>query len=341
MLAAIWAQLLRVERVGMEDNFFELGGHSLLAVRLLIDVEHELGVRLPVESLFKEGATVAGMAAMIESPRRRLGDSRLIVPIQPHGSAPVLFFLHPNETSLLIMRHFTRVLGADQPVLSLLPEGGGRRFQPSRGFEDLASQMLDSIRETQAYGPYNLAGYSLGGNLAYEIAGRLQAAGESVAYLGLLDAESPAAAAGYLHWLLSTRGRLARSARALKGGPRATLSKADEAVRRVLPILLASARLHPAPPPTVFDWVGAVRVVSGWVCHPHTVPVDLYVSEHMANDTGSASLGWENPHRGSLAVTAVPGDHMSMVTKPYVRVVAETLASALRSAQMLGTERVS
>jgi amino acid adenylation domain-containing protein len=340
-LAPIWARALGVTRIGVEDDFFDIGGHSLLAVRLLLDVEYELGVRLPVESIFKEGATVAGMAAMIESPRRNFGESRLIVPIQPRGSEPVLFFLHPNETSLLIMRHFTRVLGADQPVLGLLPEGGGRHFQPSRGFEDLASQMLGSIRQIQEHGPYYLAGYSLGGNLAYEIAGRLQSAGESVAYLGLLDAGSPGVAAGYLHWLLSTRGRVARIAQALREGPRATLSKAHEAARRVVPIVLASARLHPAPPPTIFDWVGAVRVVSGWVCDPHTVPVDLYVSEDMANATGSASLGWEGLHRGSLTVTAVPGEHMSMVTEPYVRVVAETLASALRSAQTLGTERVS
>ena len=152
-LSRIWARALGVNRVGVDDDFFDLGGHSLLAVRLLIDVERELGVELPLESIFKEGATIAGMAALIESPGRELSDSRLIVPIQPRGSAPVLFFLHPNETSLLIMRHFTRVLGDDQPVLGLLPEGGGRRFQPSRGFDDLASQMLDSIRGVPATWP--------------------------------------------------------------------------------------------------------------------------------------------------------------------------------------------
>jgi amino acid adenylation domain-containing protein len=333
-VAGLWCRALGMKRIGVLDDFFDLGGYSLLAIRLLIDVERELNVDLPLTAVFNEGATVAGMASLIETAKRQTVASRLIVPIQPGGSAPALFFLHPNESSLLIMRHFTSALGPDQPVFGLMPEGKGLHFQRSRGFGDLASQMLDSVRGVQPHGPYYLAGFCLGGHLAYEIAGRLQSAGERVPYLAVLDAGTPSAVASYLHWVLSTRGRVTRVTRELRRGPKNTLRKTQEHARRGLEVLRAGARLRHVPPPNIFDWIGALQVASGWSCQPHSLPMELFVSKEMAESTGSPSLGWESFHQGPMTVHSVPGEHLSMVTEPHVRAVAENLASALRLAQL-------
>lgn len=64
-LAAIWAQVLGVSRVGIHDNFFDLGGHSLLATQILSRVRSSFPVDLPLRRLFEQ-PTVAGLAAMIE-----------------------------------------------------------------------------------------------------------------------------------------------------------------------------------------------------------------------------------------------------------------------------------
>lgn len=68
-LAAVWQELLKVEKVGVDQNFFELGGHSLLALQVMARVRSLFGVELPVRSLF-EGATIAGLAGEVEKAER-------------------------------------------------------------------------------------------------------------------------------------------------------------------------------------------------------------------------------------------------------------------------------
>jgi acyl-coenzyme A synthetase/AMP-(fatty) acid ligase/acyl carrier protein len=73
-VAVIWSRILDVDGVGVHEDFFELGGHSLLAVRLLVEVERELGVDVPLASFF-ETCTVAGLATVIEAMDDRGGDA--------------------------------------------------------------------------------------------------------------------------------------------------------------------------------------------------------------------------------------------------------------------------
>ncbi|WP_420127104.1 non-ribosomal peptide synthase/polyketide synthase [Longimicrobium sp.] len=91
VLAGIWAEVLRLERVGANDNFFDLGGHSLLATRVVSQVRELFGVELPLRVLF-EAPTVAKLAGRVEE-MRRAGAPALpaVVPVERTGALPLSF----------------------------------------------------------------------------------------------------------------------------------------------------------------------------------------------------------------------------------------------------------
>ncbi|HLL48225.1 MAG TPA: condensation domain-containing protein, partial [Longimicrobiaceae bacterium] len=91
VLAGIWAELLRLDRVGVEESFFELGGHSLLVTQVASRVREVLGIDLPLRALF-ESPTVAGLAARVEEIRRAgLPVLPPVVPTGRTGELPLSF----------------------------------------------------------------------------------------------------------------------------------------------------------------------------------------------------------------------------------------------------------
>jgi amino acid adenylation domain-containing protein len=91
VLAGIWVEVLRLERVGVTESFFELGGHSLLATRVVSRVRQVFGVEVPVRALF-EGPTVAELAGRVEDERRR--ERPVLPPVEPverTGALPLSF----------------------------------------------------------------------------------------------------------------------------------------------------------------------------------------------------------------------------------------------------------
>ncbi|HJX26678.1 MAG TPA: amino acid adenylation domain-containing protein, partial [Thermoanaerobaculia bacterium] len=107
-IAAIWEEVLEVGPIGIRDDFFALGGHSLLAVRLMSKIEERLGRALPLAALFTAG-TVEGLAALLRADGAA-GPASNLIPLQPRGSRPPFFWVHPAGGDVLCYATLARQL---------------------------------------------------------------------------------------------------------------------------------------------------------------------------------------------------------------------------------------
>jgi len=184
-LVKLWEAVLDKRPVGIEDDFFELGGTSLIAARLFAQIEEGFKLKIPLVTLV-QASTIKKLAKVIHRPGSP--DAwRSLVTIQPGGIRPPLFCIHGESGNLLIYRSLARYLGPDQPIYGLQPQGLDGKQAPLTRIEDMAARYIEEIQVIQPEGPYFLAGYCMGGTIAFEMAQQLSGQGQRVDLLGLLD----------------------------------------------------------------------------------------------------------------------------------------------------------
>jgi amino acid adenylation domain-containing protein len=188
-IAKIWAEVLKCDRVGIRDNFFESGGDSLLAVHLIAQIDKQLKQDLPLSALFLN-PTVEGLASILGQQADSIPWSPL-VPIQPAGSKPPFFCVHPIFGVIFPYYQLAYCLGYDQPFYGLQPLGLDGEHPPFTRIEDMAAHYIEALRKVQPEGPYFLGGWSFGGLVAFEMAQQLLSSGHQVALLAILDTLAP------------------------------------------------------------------------------------------------------------------------------------------------------
>ncbi|WP_413336584.1 amino acid adenylation domain-containing protein [Brevibacterium sp. GP-SGM9] len=191
-VVAIFARVLSLPQVGIDESFFELGGHSFLARPLIAAVNEALGAELSVQALFRSPtveqlvleADRGGADSIAESLHR-------LLPLRSAGTKAPLFAVHPATG---ISWGFAAMLGGldpQRPLIGLQMPGlapDDPEVMTAQTLTELADDYIAHMQTVQPEGPYHLIGWSLGGILAHRLATRLQERGESVAFLGILDA---------------------------------------------------------------------------------------------------------------------------------------------------------
>ncbi|MEU2768302.1 MULTISPECIES: hybrid non-ribosomal peptide synthetase/type I polyketide synthase [Streptomyces] len=177
-VAELWAQLLPNAPAGRDDDFFALGGNSLLGVQLVSRVRAALGTTLPLSVLFTH-STVAAMAGAVRDGRAQ---RTTLVPIRSEGTGPTSYWIHPVGGDVVCYRGLAQLLG--MPVTGVqVPDGLGSSF----GLDELADLYADAIADDATGPEVRIAGWSMGGVLALEVAERLAERGFAVAPVVALD----------------------------------------------------------------------------------------------------------------------------------------------------------
>jgi amino acid adenylation domain-containing protein len=189
-LIKIWQELLKFQSIGTRDNFFDLGGHSLMAVRMFARIENDLGLRLPLTTLF-HSATIAQLAEVIEQRDQHILSWSPIVPIQTGGNKPPFFGIHGHEGGTLFWRNLVSHLPQDQPFYALQAQGVDGIQPALTNIYQMADLYIREMRKIQPRGPYYIGGYSLGGEIALEIGQQLHQQDERVALLVMFDTRNP------------------------------------------------------------------------------------------------------------------------------------------------------
>ncbi|GCE43503.1 hypothetical protein Rhow_007733 [Rhodococcus wratislaviensis] len=184
----VFASVLGLDRVGTADSFFDLGGNSLLATRIVSALQTALDRRVPLQWMFLD-PTPAGIAGRLDLPHRSAGLEEalaVVIPLRAQGSGRPLFCVHPGIGLSWGYAGLVQYLPPDRPAYGLqLPTISGEGDY--RTIEDLAHRYLEEMRAIQPTGPYDLLGWSLGGVIAHAMAVELQAAGEEVGTLAVMD----------------------------------------------------------------------------------------------------------------------------------------------------------
>lgn len=188
LIAECWRELLKLPSIGVASSFFDLGGDSLLATRVIASLKQRTRAAIPLKLMF-EYPVLADFAEQVEAilAGASTGADRCLVGLRRSGARTPLFYVHPVGGSVSCYFTLARQLGPEQPFHALQSHAMVCKGTSNDTIEKMAAHYLTEVREVQPHGPYRLGGWSMGGFIAYEMARLLEAQGEKVAELSMID----------------------------------------------------------------------------------------------------------------------------------------------------------
>ncbi|UWP80173.1 condensation domain-containing protein [Dactylosporangium fulvum] len=185
-LAGIFCRVLRRDSVRVTESFFDMGGHSLLVFKLIEQCASELGLRPSVQDVFT-GPSVRALAATLGAMRAASAGEDALVSLVENPGAPLVVLVHAASGSVLPFFEVAQRLGREFAVYALQSPPDA----PPASIEEIAARYVEAVDAVRGVAPVVVAGWSMGGCVALEMARRWLHRDERVAATLLLDTWAP------------------------------------------------------------------------------------------------------------------------------------------------------
>jgi thioesterase domain-containing protein/acyl carrier protein len=335
VLVEIWKEVLNLQNIGVNDNFFDIGGHSLLAVQIMTKIENKTGKKFPIAILFKY-PTIQLLNTFIQKDNAKYAWKSL-VPIKSSGSKIPLYIVHGEGLNVLNFSNLSLHMDSEQPIYGLQAKGLDGVETPLDSITDIAKHYVSEIIEHNPLGPYAIAGYSIGGFIAIEMARQLELMNKEIKMLAIFDTDAEYTES-MKKWYVILPKKMKRYLPELLGGSR-SLSKQLVAIADQKRIALSNKLGISKKPESKEFYVLLDKIkvkhhyaLNNYKLTPFNSPVHLFKAKicvHYNDDI--EYLGWRKFALNGVNQYLVSGDHLTMLMPPNVTEFAAVLQTALNN----------
>jgi amino acid adenylation domain-containing protein len=338
-----FAAVLGLERVSVEDSFFDLGGHSLQAAYVLARLARTTGVSVALKAFYAEPG-VAAVARLLSSAGGLPSARSTLVTIKEAGSLPRVFCPHAVSGSPYWYVGLSRALHRNRPMDSFEAPGMEGEEPPIEDLRTLAARYVAELRRRQPAGPYLLAGWSMGGFLAFEMGRQLVAAGEAPTRVVMIDSNAPGplprpSEYDIMQTFVNDMAGVAGLAPVVLD-PAVPSLEPGERVARLRETLVSSGLV---PPDIAEEFITnrfavfRANVLAIYAYQPETYPGEVVMFQAAEEESRAP---WSAYAGGGYTEVVLPGTHYSMWSPANLPRLAEALEHHLTAAvSPTGTEQ--
>ncbi len=189
-LAGVWCKVLELKQVGVQDNFFDLGGSSLLLSHLVYETNRAFRTSIAAPQVI-QNPTVAQLARVILGPEAGFKRRPKVIQLQEGTIGPSIYLVNagPDEFKL------ARLMGTDRPVFGIespwplkwRQAACENRTSAMPNMEQLVAPYFAALSAHAGFSPCVLAGHSMAGRIAFEVACQFEKQGGKVEMVMLFD----------------------------------------------------------------------------------------------------------------------------------------------------------
>lgn len=331
----LWQEVLKQQDISIDDDFYDIGGHSLLAVQLLTKINDSLTLALNNQFTLSH-TTIADMASAIEEGGMIEGNSMLVPLNKGDAEQSPLFLMHPIGGTVYCYMPMLNSLDKALPVYAFQSPGIDDPDEAEVAIEAIAQKYVEQMLAIQVDGPYRLGGWCFGGVIAYEVASQLIALGKEVESIVVFDTRAPIVAnhpedaddSTLLSWF--ARDLAVPHNKVLNISPE-LLRDIDEdeqfeyVLSRATAIDVIEENADIEKLMNYFQvYIANAMALQMYEEKVVDVPIILYRAMHEESDFGEF-LGWDKLVGDKFSVIDIPGDHNSIMYKPHVENISESL----------------